>query len=333
MFTHPEILSLLALIPMIAAAIAYRQRTRRRRIAKMFNGGTFGSHTPTSQVRLMRMARAGLWLSTLAAIIIALARPVWGISNELIEEQGVALIIALDVSASMNAQDILPSRLERAKLTARDIFRARVGDELGLILFAGDAFVQLPLTSDPDIAVTFLAAAGSDSISRQGTAIEDALRLSLGAFDSSLGTQSIIIVLSDGENHEGSPLEIASQLSDQNIIVHAVGFGDDAGAPIPITDGQGDTIGFKSDQAGNVVISRLEAEVLRSIAQATGGIYQTASSSGIETVNLINALAEVQRVRANKRTQRRPAERFEIFVGLALLALTVEYVFHEHRTN
>jgi Ca-activated chloride channel family protein len=257
-------------------------------------------------------------------LILAMARPVWGISEEVVTVDGSEIIVVLDVSASMDAQDIAPSRLDRAKLDAYALFQNSQDNLLGLILFAGDAFVQLPLTTDVESALMFLNAASSGSVTRQGTALDEALRLAINSFDDRVMAQATIILMTDGENHENSPLQISEEAARRGIVIHAVGYGTPDGAPVPQRDTSGEMTGFKTDNAGNVIVTRLDESVLQQISEITGGLYQRAEASGIAIVNILNEIAKVKSQVAYSGRQAHPAERFSVFVLLAVIALTVE---------
>jgi Ca-activated chloride channel family protein len=278
-----------------------------------------------------RAWKSGLWMASVAALIVALAGPAWGADAEVVEAQGIAVVVVLDVSASMDALDVTPSRLERAKLAIRDLLNEGAGNLFGLVLFAGDAFVQFPLTSDADSAVTFVDAASSRSISRQGTVIEDALRLGLAVIDERIAGDGIIVLMTDGENHEGDPLAAAQSAAERGVTIHVIGYGTPEGTTIPVYDVNGQIVNYKSDRGGNIVLSKLNEPVLQDIAAATGGIYQRASENRVEIVNLLNVIAEAQGDVLERRLQTRAVERFALFVGLALLALSVERLLPETR--
>ncbi len=330
MFESPTALLLLGIIPAFIVFFIWRERARRRAAAVL--GDVELIRQLMALIPARRYQKSALWLVALAALVIALARPVWGIDEEFIEVEGIALMIVLDVSASMDAQDILPSRLERAKLAARTLYQESQGDQVGLILFAGNAIVQFPLTSDILTAQTFLNAASSESITRQGTAMEDGLRLAIAAFDERIASDMVIVLMSDGENHQGQPVLAAEEAAERGILIYAIGYGTQAGAPIPEYDAQGEVIGFKSDTAGNLVFTQLDESILAEVAEVTGGTYQPASDSGIEIIDLLNEIGELERGILERRTDVKAVERFGLFLALALLALSIEIVLPEtHR--
>lgn len=280
-----------------------------------------------------RSLKSALWLFAFACLILAAARPAWGVMQGTVEVTGAAVMIVLDVSVSMDAQDVLPSRLERAKLTARELFEEFRGGAVGLVLFAGTGFVQLPLTTDMASAALFLTAASSASITQQGTAIEPALRLALRSFDQRSLARGIIILMTDGENHDGDPLAAAQEAAGRGITIHVLGYGADEGAPIPLRSQDGQITGYKSDQFGNLVLTRLNEPVLQEIAEITGGIYRRATNSGIELFDLLNVIEQAEGVVLEPRLRVRRVERFSLFVLLAVIALGIEIILPETRSE
>jgi Ca-activated chloride channel family protein len=334
LFENPSVLLfLLLLIPLMLAVFLWRDRARRLRLLRVASAQALAKLLPERRRAQTRRWRFGLWAITAGALSLALARPVFGVDAEVVETRGLAIVVALDVSASMDAQDLIPSRLERAKLAIRDLFNGADGNLFGLVLFAGDAFVQVPLTSDLDSALTFVDAASSRSISRQGTAIEDALRLSVAAFDERISSASVIVLMTDGENQIGDPLTAARNAAESGATVHVLGFGTEEGDVIPVYDTSGGVVEYKTDQGNNLVISRLDEPLLRSIAAAGNGTYHRVSASGVEVVDLQNNIAEVEAELLATRYQTRPVPRFEIFVALALLALTVDILLQQGGLN
>jgi Ca-activated chloride channel family protein len=328
MFQYPQSLLLLVLLPVMMGVYAWREQVRARRLGRIGDTAAV-QRLLTGTEAWQGRAQLGLWLAALAALIIALAQPVWGVDAEVVETRGAAIMIVLDVSASMDAQDVLPSRLERAKLAIRELMQGAEGNLFGLILFAGDAFVQFPLTSDIDSALTFVDAASSRAISRQGTVIEDALRLALATFDARISSASIIVLMTDGENHEGDPLAVAQAAAEAGITIHVIGYGTPDGDVIPVFDAAGNLVEYKTDRGNNLVITRLNEPILEQIAGAANGLYQRAVPSGVEMVNLQNRIAEIEGDLLATRFQTRPVPRFGVFLALALLALSIEMLWSD----
>ncbi|MFW5708766.1 MAG: VWA domain-containing protein [Chloroflexota bacterium] len=324
MLLYPNVLILLLLIPLAIVSLLWAHRQRINRLNQL--GDLALIQSQTTEGGKSATWRSILWLVALTAIIIALARPVWGTASEAIQAENVALMVVLDVSKSMDAEDIQPSRLERAKLTARTLFEARDENLVSLILFAGDAIVQFPLTSNINLALTFVDAASTDSITRQGTATEAALRLALDTVDERITARTIIVLMSDGENHEGVPQQVAQAAAERGIIIHAVGFGTADGATIPVREPSGEVTGAKTDSAGNVVVTRLNPEPLQAVAEATGGIYREASSAGIETIDLLQEIDTVIAETQTAQQQIRQVDRFGLFLSIAVFALTLDLI-------
>jgi len=329
-FVNPFGLFLLAALPVAVILFVWRNRVRNAKLSRLGDMALLSALIPNAS-RSPQVARFALWSLALASLIIALARPVWGMEVNTIQTQGVSVMVVLDVSKSMNAQDILPYRLERAKLAIKDLLDGLAGNELGLIGFAGTAFVQFPLTLDTTSAATFLEAASTDAITRQGTNIDAALRLALESFHSTTNAQPIIVLMTDGENHEGDPLQVAALAAEQGIIIHAIGYGNPDGGPIPIRDANSSEVGYQTDRAGNLVVSTLDETTLRQIAERTGGTYQRASASGDEITKLMTTIKDVKATDLGTRTEGRGVERFAIFVALALVALSMEILLPELR--
>lgn len=332
MFLNPGVLVLLLLVPLALVFFVWRERARQRALRRIGQPGLVDALRGDFDER-RRGWKSALWLLALAALVLALARPAWGVGEQVFEAEGIAVMVVLDVSGSMDATDIQPSRLERAKLDARRVFESRQGDQIGLVLFAGDAFVQFPLTSDTLAALAFLDAANTNTITRQGTAIASALNLALETFDPRLTSEAVIILMSDGEKRDDRlGLEpVLDDLAQRGVIVHTIGYGTPEGAAIPIRDDDGDIIGYRVDRADNIVVTRLEEEVLEDIAAATGGLYQRATDSGIELVNLLNELNTLRTAVLESRLEVVRVERFGLFVLVAVVALGLDMLLPETR--
>lgn len=324
-FVYAPALFLLVLLIPVTAFLVWRNRVRLLALRRLGDPALIRALAPSISVE-RRWWKIGLWLAAVAALIVALARPVWGVDLDVIETQGISVMVVLDVSTSMNAQDVAPSRLERARLAIRELFDRLAGNEIGLILFAGTAFVQFPLTTDSISAQSFLNAVSTDAITLQGTAIEDALRLAMNTFSPQSPAAKVIVLMTDGESHEGNALAAAGDAAEQGITIHTVGFGDPQGSAIPLLDERGLPAGYKTDAAGNVVLSRLDEETLQAIAERAGGVYQLADVDAV-----VKAINSTQAGVLETRTEQRGVERFGIFVALALLALSLEMLLPETR--
>ncbi len=324
-FLNPSALALLTVVPVLLGFLLWRRRVYFRRIRHL---GDFNlvQHLVVPEATRRSTSLSWLWLAAVTSLIVALARPVWGINTEVVEIQGVSVVAVLDISNSMEAQDLLPSRLERAKLTLDELFNSLRGNEVGLVLFAGSAFVQFPLTNDMDTARTFLAAADTKNITQQGTVIEDALDTALNLFDEERPLGRIVVLLTDGEDHEGSLETVFARANELGVTIHSLGYGDTEGAPVPVLNDSGEVISYRVDTNGQMVMSRLDEATLQMIASQTNGVYQRASASGAEITNLVRLINQAETGLLDRRAEARNVERFGIFLLIAVIALTFDMI-------
>lgn len=272
-------------------------------------------------------------LLALTLMIVALARPQWGSEVREIQQEGLQVMVALDVSQSMLAQDIKPSRLDRAKLEIADLMQRLDGDEIGLVLFSGASFVQVPLTSDYQSALNYMDSAGPNSISRPGTVIGDAIRTAASAFDPELNSQKVLVVMTDGEDKETDPLAAAQEAAEAGVLIYTIGFGTPEGEPIPEVNQLSQTVEYKTDAQGNVVLSKLDEDTLQAIAQASDGQYYRATAGGQELDSLLAEIDQLQQAQLQSRFETRYIERYQIFLALALAALVLGELIPERLSS
>ncbi len=319
-FAKPIFLYGLILFPIMGLFLLWASRRRQADLARLGNPTLVQRLSNTVNWRGRRW-RTALWLVTLASLIIALARPQWGSQTHMVEQEGIEVMIALDVSSSMLAQDIKPDRLSRAKLEIADLMDRLGGDEIGLVLFSGASFIQFPLTSDYATARSFLDNARPEVISRPGTAIGDAIRTAMSGFDTKRASQKVIVLITDGEDHGDDTLAMAEQAAEQDIILYTIGFGSPQGEPIPEYNDQGEIVGYKKDQQGEVVLSKLDEATLQQIAQIGNGQYFRASADGSELAVLVSELNTLQKAELSTRVETWGIERFQSFLLVALVAM------------
>ena len=212
-------------------------------------------------------------------LVISLVNPKMGSKLKTVKREGVDVVFALDVSKSMLAEDIKPNRLERARQAISRLIDKLEGDRIGLIVFAGDAYVQLPITTDYSAAKLFLSTVNTNIVPSQGTAIGKAIDLSIRSFDMEDGQNKAIIIITDGENHEDDALEQAKLANEKEVFVHTLGMGLSKGAPIPIYNKYGNNAGYRKDKEGNTIISKLNEQMLQEIASAGNGTYVRANNT------------------------------------------------------
>jgi Ca-activated chloride channel family protein len=264
-----------------------------------------------------------LWFVALIFLIFALARPQWGSQVEYIERRGVEIMVVLDISESMLAEDFKPNRLARAKLEINELLDRLEGNEVGLVLFSGAAFVQFPLTSDFTTARMFLDSADPELISRPGTAIAKAIEIATAGFNEDRATQKVMVLLTDGENHEGDAMAAAQKAAEEGVLIYSIGFGSPDGEPIPQYDRLGNLIDYKRDRQGELVLTSLDELSLQQIALLTDGRYFRAVADGREVGFLADEISELQTSELESRFETRGVERFQWFLFVAVIALII----------
>ena len=277
-FANIEVLYLLALLPVFILAFVYEAKRKRRQIQEFGDPELMEALMPNAS-RVRPAVKFGIVMLALAFLIIAAARPQFGQSEHTEKRQGIEAIVALDISNSMLAEDVAPNRLDRAKQMLSKLMDNMVNDKVGLVVFAGDAFVQLPITCDYVSAKMFLNSIKPELIKTQGTAIGAALSTSIRCFGEQSDASRAIILITDGENHEDDAVAVAKRAKEEGIQVLVVGIGKPEGSPIPLPG----TNNYRKDREGNVVVSRLNEEMCREIAQAGGGIYVRCDNTNTST--------------------------------------------------
>ncbi len=317
-------LYLLCFIPLLVLALLLAVLARRKRtLVARLGAPELVAKLSATVNRRGRRWRMVLWFLALMFLVIALARPRWGSQVEYVERQGVEIMVVLDISESMLAEDLKPNRLERAKLEISELMDRLEGNELGLVLFSGAAFVQFPLTSDFNTARMFLEAAHPDLISRPGTAVAEAINIARTGFNQERATQKVIILLTDGEDHGGEVIAAAEAAAEEDIIIYTIGFGSSEGEPIPQYGGLGELVGYKKDRNGEVVLTRLDETTLQQIAFVTNGRYYRAAADGREVGFLAGAISELQTTELEGRLETRRIERFQWFVAVVIAFLAI----------
>ncbi len=321
---NPTALWLLFFVPVAIVFFRWRETLYLKRLQ------TIRSSLGATVSLRSRWLRMSLWGTCCVLLIVALARPVWGTEIEPVETQGVSIMFVLDVSRSMDAEDVFPSRIERAKLSLQELFHQLSGNEMGLILFASNAIVQFPLTTDTFSAADFVKRVSTYSVSEQGTNITDAIRLATITLKSATKGKRLIVLLTDGEAHEGNLASVVKDAAQADISIYTIGYGEFAGALIPIHNPDGSIID-KTDPAGNPVLSALDESVLKSVADAGGGVYVHAMPDGSEVASLMRSINQYVPATLNRGVQIRGIERFDIFLALAVILLTIESLFSAPR--
>jgi Ca-activated chloride channel family protein len=329
-FGVPQWLWGLLVIPLLIALFVRSERRGLKRLQEFVSTRLLPQLAGTVN-RPRRMIRFALQLLGLALAIVSLAQPRWGYTFEDVKRKGLDLLIAVDTSRSMLSNDVQPNRLDRVKLAIQDLIGQLQGDRVGLIAFAGRAFLQAPLTIDYDAVVEALSDLDSKTIPEGGTNISSAITLATQSFGKSAMGNRALVVFTDGEELSGDALKTAKEAADAGVRIFTVGVGTPQGSLIPVTGDDGQT-SFVKDAAGQVVKSKLDDKRLREIAQATGGFYLHLENGPRSMQQIQNeGLAKMQAAEMDVRLSRRPIERYEWPLGTALIALALSILTPERK--
>jgi Ca-activated chloride channel homolog len=329
-FGAPHWLWGLLLIPILIALFIRAEHRGLRRLQEFVSARLLPQLAGTVN-RPRRMVRFGMQLLGLSLALVSLAQPRWGYTFQDVKRKGLDLLIAVDTSRSMLSNDVQPDRLERVKLATRDLINELQGDRVGLIAFAGRAFLQAPLTIDYEAVMESINDLDTKTIPEGGTNISSAINLATQSFGKSAVGNRALIIFTDGEELSGDAVKSAKTAADEGVRIFTVGVGTPQGSLIPITAENGET-SFVKDSAGQVVKSKLDERPLREIAQATGGFY-VHLENGPRTMQQIynEGLVKMQAAEIDVRLSRRPIERYEWPLGAAIIALALSILIGERK--
>ena len=329
-FANIEYLWGLLLIPLLALFFAWSRISRRRALKKFGQQEILGQLMPYSSGN-RPVVKFIILMLALAFFIVGIARPQFGSKLKTEKREGVELMIALDVSNSMMAEDIQPNRLERAKRAISRLVDRLKDDKIGLIVFAGDAYTQLPITTDYNSAKLFLNSVNTQIVPKQGTAIGAAIDLARKSFTPNGEANKAIIIITDGENHEDDALASAKAALDEGAIVHTIGMGLPSGSPIPVLrNGQTD---YLKDRDGNVVVTKLNEQMLEQIAATGGGIYVRANNAQVGLNALFDEINKMEKQEMETRTFSEYDDQFQYFFAVGLFLLLLEFVILERKNK
>ena len=329
-FAYPDFLYLLLLVPVLILLWIVNGYRRRRSLQRLGESEIVMKLIPEASttrpvVKIILQSIAIIFMSVL------LARPQFGSKVEEVKRKGVEVIIALDVSNSMLAEDIQPSRLERAKQAISRLVESLSNDKIGLIVFAGDAYTQIPVTTDYISAKMFLSTISPDIVPKQGTAIGSAIDLGIRSFSPGKDKSRAMIIITDGENHEDDPVAKAKEAAAAGIVIYTVGIGSTEGVPIQaIIDGKKD---FLKDPKGNTVITRLDENILKEIAMASGGKYVRANNSNIGLDQVFGDIRKLKREELEGTMFTEYNDQFQIFAGISLFFLLLDFMIMERKNR
>ena len=324
---YPQYLWLLLLVPLFFVVQVIVNKLRLRRIRRFGDEALVNALMP-SYARAKVWVRLSLYSLAFCFFVLALSRPQRGVRLKEQQMAGAEVIIALDVSNSMLAQDYSPNRLERAKLAISQVSERLQGDRVGLIVFAGDSYVQIPLTSDYISARMFLNSISTSSVPVQGTAIGSAIDLALRSFSEESNRSRAIIVITDGENHEDDPVSSAKEAAEMGVTVFTIGVGSKEGTYIPLSDG-----GYITDEEGNNVLTRLDDATLKEIAAAGNGLYVQSTTREFGLTPIIDEIQKMEDEVTTSVVYEEYEELYMYFLGVALLFLVIEMLVGERRSK
>jgi Ca-activated chloride channel family protein len=329
-FANPDFLYLLLLLPVMVILWILNEIRKKKALQRLGDARLVGKLIPELS-RYRPTLKFIFQLIAVSAIIIILARPQFGSKLEEVKKQGVEVIIALDVSNSMLAEDIQPNRLTRAKQALTRLIDNLDNDKIGLVVFAGDAYTQIPITTDYISAKMFLSAISPDMVPKQGTAIGAAIELGMRSFSPGEGKSKAMIIITDGENHEDDPVLVSSEASKAGIVIHTIGIGSTEGVPVPvIVNGRRD---YLKDTNGNTVITKLDEDILKKIAISSGGNYVRASNSNIGLDEIFSEIRKMKKQEMESTMFTEYNDQFQIFAVTALFFLLLDFVIMERKNR
>ena len=326
-FANPDFLYLFFLLPVLVAVFLYYNHRRRQNIRKYGDPALLQELMPTVS-KYRPDVKFWLTFAALALTIFMLARPQFGSKMETVKRSGVEAVIALDISNSMLAEDVTPSRLEKAKKLISRLVDTFNNDKVGMIVFAGEAFTQLPITNDYVSAKMFLESINPSLITTQGTDIGAAIRLAMKSFTPNDGVGRAIVVITDGENHEGGAIEAAKEAAEKNMQVFILGIGSPDGSPIPEERGSNH---FRKDKDGNVIVTRLNEQMCQEIAKAGNGVYIRVDNSNSAEKILNEQIAKLAKADVESQVFTDFDEQFQALAWLVLILLVVEMLILERK--
>lgn len=329
-FAHPEYFYLLFSLPVIIVFYLYYRSWKKNALQR------FGSHEVIQQLMPNKSNSKGfiklfILVVGTAFLIFGIIDPQIGSKLENVKREGIDLYLVLDVSNSMLAEDIKPNRLERAKLAISNLIDKLEGDRLGIIIFAGNAYKQLPLTTDYSAARLFLSVVDTKIVPTQGTAIGEAIDMATISFGETEHNKAIVII-TDGENHEDDAVEAAKKANELGIRVFTIGMGLPEGAPIPLIS-NGNQTGFKKDREGKTVVTKLNEDMLRKIAAAGGGAYARANNATTGLSKIFEDINAIDKKEIETRQFTNYEDRFQVFLGIALALLLLELLIASRRAS
>lgn len=330
-FAYPEYFYALYLLPVFVFLFWFLSK-RKKILLERFADNNLLKIISAEYSSAKTIIKFVLYIAAYALLITAAANPQVGTKMEEIKQTGIDVYIALDVSLSMTAEDIKPNRLEKAKYEISSLIRRLKGDRIGLIIFSGQAYIQFPLTTDYSAANLFLSAVDVNSVPQPGTAIGQAISLAVNSFDYEAATQKVIVIITDGEDHEGDLTQPLADAKEKDIKIYTIGLGSAEGVPIPVYDANGNIIGFKKDASGSVVLTKLDEQTLMNIASQADGKFFRGTNYEDELDKIYKDLSSFEKAEFGTKKVTDYEDRFYYFLAPALLLLIIEFFISDKKS-
>jgi Ca-activated chloride channel family protein len=329
-FAHEEYLYMLALVPVLIVLYIVAARARREALRR-FGDENILARLAESASASKRLLKFILFVCAFIFIVVALANPQIGTRLQEVKQEGVDIFIALDVSLSMKAEDIKPNRLEKAKFEIRNLIDRLGGDRIGMVVFAGEAYTQFPLTTDYSGAKLFLDVVDVDAVPVPGTSIGSAIQRAMDSFDFNDPTTKVLVIMTDGENTEGDAFPIAEEAAKKGILIYTIGLGSPDGTPIPIYNSAGEPVDVKRDRLGNIVMTKLDEVSLERIASIGKGAYYRGTNNQDELNEIYKAINALQKREFGTKQFTDYEPRFQYFLAAGILLLVIELLISEKK--
>ncbi|MBL7910739.1 MAG: VWA domain-containing protein [Bacteroidia bacterium] len=326
-FEHTIYFYAFAALPVMLILVIWYFVSRRKKLKRLGESNLISALVPYSSKR-KRIIKVILFMLGFSSLVIALCNLQTGSKLTEVKREGADIIVCIDVSNSMLAQDLSPDRLTRAKYALEKMIDGLEGDRLGLVIFAGEAYVQLPITTDYSAAKLFLESISPGMVPVQGTNVSDAIIKASESFSSDEGKNRAIILITDGENHDSEALKAAEDANKKGIMISTIGIGSEKGVPIPLIE-NGVIKGYRKDKDGQTVITKLNVNLLKSIASKANGVFVQASQADIGLGAVLDKIGELDKAQIENKMYTDYEDQFQWFLGLALILFFIEFLISE----
>lgn len=327
-FIHPEWFHGFWIIAAIILFFIWAGKRKRSLLERFGKRQTIKLLTPTHSSTKEWIKKASL-IFVLSLLIFTLTQPQWGEEKKQLQRKGLDIMFLVDTSLSMLAEDVVPNRIGKAKLEMKALLHQLKGDRIGIVTFAGSGFIQSPLTLDYDAFLLFANAIQVGYIPDPGTSLSEAIRMALKAFPKKKAKNQVILMISDGEHHEGDMESTIKQAKEAQVRIYTIGTGTKEGAPIPLRSGEGKISGYKKDRAGEIVITKLNEELLTKIAKETGGLYFPATPGGREVDYIYQHMQNLEKQEFKQQVIVERENHFQVFLMFAIAFLMLEMLIDE----